>query len=54
MQSLKLKLLFEEKLSTLDKKLSNMCWELFKDFQKEIQEEIFEELADYKYKITKL
>ena len=31
-----------------------MCWDLFKDFQKEIQEEIFEELADYKYKITKL
>ena len=31
-----------------------MCWELFKDFQKETREEIFEELADCKYKITKL
>ena len=54
LQSLKRKLVVEEKLLNHDRKLSDMCGEFFEDFQKEIKEEIFKELVDGKCKTTKL
>ena len=48
-----LKVFFEEILSNLDNKLSDMCSELFEDFRKGIKE-ISKEPVDFENRIIKL
>ena len=46
-----LKVFFEEILSNLDNKFSDMCSELFEDFRKGIKQEISKEPVDFENRI---